>query len=136
MGSYGAVYSWVEHTGELELRVEAPTEEQVFAESLAALGELLGEEPRGERARHELELAAPDRASLLVDWLNELVFLAEVDAFVPERVATIELREGGLRATVEGRRGSPSPLVKAVTYNHLDFSPRRGGWQAGVVLDV
>jgi SHS2 domain-containing protein len=130
------VYRWVEHTGELELRVEAPTEEGVFAESLTALGELLGEETAGELVREELDLAAPDRASLLVDWLNELVFLAETKAFVPERAAILELREGGLRATVEGRRGTPSPLVKAVTYNHLDFSPRRGGWQARVVLDV
>ncbi len=136
MGCCGSVYRWVEHTGELELRVEAPAEEEVFAQSLAALAELLGEDTPGEPARHELDLSAPDRASLLVEWLNELVFLAETQAFVPERVATLELREGGLRATVEGRRGTPSPLVKAVTYNHLDFSPRRGGWQARVVLDV
>jgi SHS2 domain-containing protein len=130
------VYRWVEHTGEVELEIEASTEEEIFSESLAGLAELLGGTPGGKPARHVLELTASDRAALLVEWLNELVFLAETEAFLPDRVAEIDLRELELRATVTGRRGDPTPLIKGVTYNHLDFSRRDGGWQARVVLDV
>lgn len=130
------MYRWVEHTGEAELEIEAPSEEAVFADALTALGELLGEQPGGEAARHEVELAASDRAALLADWLSELVYLAETDAFVPERVAELELADTSLRAAVEGRRANPPHLVKAVTYHRLELRPDGEGWRARVVLDV
>jgi hypothetical protein len=49
---------------------------------------------------------------LLVDWLNELVFLAEVEGFVPESVERLELGDG-LQATLAAVRGRPRHLVKA-----------------------
>jgi SHS2 domain-containing protein len=130
------VYCWIEHTAELELAIETPAEEKVFADALAALGELLGEEPGGTAARHEIRVSAPDRAALLAEWLSELVFLAETEAFVPERVVGLEFLDDSVLATVEGRRGDPPHLVKAVTYHRLEF--RRDGdvWRARVVLDV
>jgi SHS2 domain-containing protein len=130
------MYRWVEHTGELELEIEAPSEEAVLASALAAFAELLGEQRGGERARHEIDLGAADRAALLAEWLSELVFLAETEAFVPERVASLELTGAGLRAAVEGRRGNPRHLVKAVTYHRLEFRPDGERWRARVVLDV
>jgi len=128
------VYRWVEHTGELELAIEAPSAEAVLADALAAYRELLGP-ALGKRATHEVDVEAPDRPALLAAWLEELVFLAETEAFVPER-AELELRADGLRARVEGRRGEPSHIVKAVTYHDLEFSPADDGWRARVVLDV
>lgn len=38
------VYRWIDHTAELELAIEAPTDAGVFADALPALGQLLGEE--------------------------------------------------------------------------------------------
>jgi SHS2 domain-containing protein len=130
------VYRWIDHTAEFELAVETSNEVDVFTESLAALGQLLGEDPRGEAARHEISVSASDRATLLVEWLSELVFLAETEAFVPERAEHIALAADRVSATVAGRRGNPPHLVKAVTYHRLEF--RRDGelWKATVVLDV
>ena len=131
------MYRWVEHTAELELAIEAASEEDVFADALAAYAELVGPAPEGETAVHSVEAEAPDPAALLAAWLEELVFLAETEAFVPER-AEIALRPGGLHARVSGRRGDPPHIVKAVTYHDLEFSlsPAGRGWRARVVLDV
>jgi SHS2 domain-containing protein len=131
-----ATYRFVEHGGEVELALRAATEVGVFEAALRAFRELVsGGEEAGE-VRHEVELAAEDRALLLVDWLSELVFLAEVEQFVPERLAAAELRGGRLRATVVGRRARPRPLVKAVTLDHLEFRQAGGVWHGRVVLDV
>jgi SHS2 domain-containing protein len=130
------VYRWIEHTGELELSIEAPTEAEVFVDGLGALAELLGEEGGGGHARHEISLAAADRAVLLADWLEELVFLAETEDLVPERVERLELGDASLRAVVEGRRGGPPHLVKAVTHHGLEFRRANGRWRARAVLDV
>jgi SHS2 domain-containing protein len=119
------VYRWVEHTGELELPVEAQSPAGVFAEALAAFAELVGDGPPGEPARREIELEAADQATLLAEWLSELVYLAETQGLVPERVVGFDLAGTRMRAMVEGRLGQPPHLVKAVTYHGLE--PVRGG---------
>jgi SHS2 domain-containing protein len=129
-------YRFVEHASEVELDLEAPTEAGIFEAALAAFAELVGADAGGDPARHELELAAGDRALLLADWLSELVYLAEVAEFVPSRLASFELDGERLRATVEGSRGRPRPLVKAVTLSNLELAEREGGWHGRVVLDV
>jgi SHS2 domain-containing protein len=130
------VYRFVDHTAELELRIEAVSEEAVFHEALAAFAELVAREENGEPAAYEVHAQAGDRAALLAEWLQELIFLAETEDFVPERVRSLDLRPDELEATVEGRRGHPSHLVKAVTYHGLDLHPEQGKWHARVVLDV
>jgi SHS2 domain-containing protein len=130
------MYRWVEHTAEVELHLEAETREQVFAEALSAFAELVSRENEGEQAEHEVAVDAQDDATLLAEWLGELVFLAETEDFVPERLARFELADGRLEAVVSGRRERPAHLVKAVTYHGLELGPSGGIWKAKVVLDV
>ena len=129
-------YRWVEHTGELEVEIVAPDEPSVFREGFEAMRELMAADARGEDVSRSVELAGRDRAALLADWLAEIAILGETEAFVPDRVSELDLREGGLRATVEGRRGDPPNLVKGATYHRLAFEPSDEGWFARVVLDV
>ena len=130
------MYRWIEHTAEVELHVEAETREQVFAEALEAFVELVSRENEGERAEHEVAVEAQDDATLLAEWLGELVFLAETEDFVPEQLTRFELSDGRLTALVSGRRGRPAHLVKAVTYHGLELGSSKGVWKAKVVLDV
>ena len=129
-------YRWVEHTGELELEVEAPTPEDVFGEAFRAIREVLGGEAGASEESARIELSAPDRGALLADWLAELAFLAENGTLLPGRLGGLELGDGSLVATVHGRPGRAPHLVKAATYHRLAFEPLEGGWFARVVLDV
>jgi protein archease len=130
------LHRWVEHTGELELTLEASDEAEVFAAALAALRELLDDGSTGPAERRRVTLRSPERATLLADWIDELVFLAETEDFVAERVDAFELRPDGLDATVLGRRGRPPHLVKAVTYHGLEFAADGDRVRARAVLDV
>jgi SHS2 domain-containing protein len=132
------VYRWVEHTSELQLEIDARTLPQVFADAFDAFAELVGGRVDGEPARHEIVLSVEngDPASVLVEWLEELIFLAETEDFVPERLVSLMAIDDEFRAELEGRRGHPSHLVKAVTYHRLLFEERPDGWHARVVLDV
>lgn len=129
-------HRFVDHVGEVEVELEAADRAGIFEAALAAVAELLASGPAGEPVSRLVELASDDPALLLVDWLNELVFLAEVERFVPERVASLEVGERRLRATVEGRTGDPRHLVKAVTLSRLALGPEGGRWRGRVVLDV
>jgi SHS2 domain-containing protein len=109
---------------------------EVFTEALVALGDLMTEERGGEPVTREVAAEAADLAALLVEWLSELVYLAETDGFIPERVVEIEIDQTRVRATVGGQRGLPQTLVKGVTYHGLELAEAHGGWRARVVLDV
>ena len=129
-------YRWAEHTAEVELEIEAPTEEAVFTEALHALAELLGDGARGDRVSCAVAVTGPERAVLLAQWLDELVYLTETEDLVPEDVERIELSEGGLTAVVRCHRGSPRHVVKGTTFHRLAFEPSDCGFCATVVLDV
>lgn len=129
-------HRFVEHVGELELELEADTAAGLFAAAFEAFASLLDEGHDPEPAAHRIELENEDRALLLVDWLGELVFLAETERFLPQRLDELEVAEGRLQAAVAGHRGSPRQLVKAVTLNDLALEQRNGRWHARVVLDV
>jgi SHS2 domain-containing protein len=129
-------HRFVEHVGEVEIELSASSEAGIFEAALAAFAELVAAGREGEPVTHDVRLEAGDRALLLADWLSELVFLAEVDDFVPEHVVTLELEGGRLLATVAGRRDEPRHLVKAVTLNRLELGEEGGKWHGRVVLDI
>jgi SHS2 domain-containing protein len=136
IGRWINLYRWLDHTGEMELEIEAPDEAAVFRDAVAALAELMAEEAGGEPVVIELDVTARDRPALLAECLNELLFLAETEEFVPSRLTRVELAGERLLATVEGHRGAVSPLVKGATYHRLRIERSPAGWKAGVVLDV
>jgi SHS2 domain-containing protein len=133
-------YRWVEHTAELELEIEGPNAEAVFADALLALTELLSDgdlaSRRGAAVSVQVTLDGRDRAMLLAAWLDELVFRAETDGLVPGAIEQIELGEHHLTATIRGTQGAPRHLVKGITHHRLAFERAEAGFHATVVLDV
>lgn len=132
-------HRFVEHTGEIELRLEAADFASLVEEAARALAEIMAEDAGGEptSAPERLELAAADRESLLVDWLNELVYRAEVNKCVYGDVRVEHADDRRLEATVRGRApSSPRTAVKAATWHRLRVQDMPAGLQATVVLDV
>jgi len=132
------VFRWAEHTGELELEIEAASEHGVYQDAVGAMAELLGGDrpPQGRPATRRVTVAARDRPRLLVELLAELAFLAERDGFVPDALEGLTAGPTALDASVRGWIGDPASLVKAATYHRLCFEACDGVWRARAVLDV
>lgn len=128
------MFRFVEHTAELEVELEADSPEGVLEEARRAFEELAGPGD-GEPAEFGLDVETRDLPSLLAAWLDELVFLADVEGVVAE-AAELELDGRRLSGVVRGRRGEPRPIVKAVTFHRLRFGSEDGVWRGRVVLDV
>lgn len=129
-------YRWIEHTAELELELHGHDEPAVFAQALRAFAELVGDEAPGEPVSCQIAIAGEERALLLARWLDELEFLAETEALVPERAEGIDVGPRGVRAVIHGHRGTPRGVVKGATYHRLSFGPAADGYRATVILDV
>ena len=131
------MYRWLDHTSERELWIEDESPKAVLGEAAIALGELLSDRGKGEPVTHRVAVSSSDMPTLLAEWLEELVYLAETDGFVPERVVEIELAGSAVEAVVAGQRAEPQTLVKGVTYHGLEFAEDgENAWHARVVLDV
>jgi len=137
----------LDHTADVGFEVaKAPTLEDLFDEAREALLMTVFEEPpeRGDEER-AVRLSAPDRETLLVRWINELVFLIQGEGFVPVG-ADVRIREidvGGF-AFKASLTGAPLDLegygwqgeIKSATFHGLNVSEGSEGWQAQVILDV
>lgn len=86
----------------------------------------------------ELVLDALDYESLLVDWLNELLYLYEVEGFFYCAAELGDLTPTALRAQVHLARGiEVSKVIKAATYNDLVITQTAAGsYTTAVVFDV
>jgi len=88
-----------------------------------------------------VSLQAEDREVLLVAWLNELLYLYEVEKFVAVRLMVTDLSDTRLEAEVWGETVNPNrhiiiSHVKAVTYHQLRMRAIENGWEAQMVVDV
>ena len=82
-----------------------------------------------------------DGAELLVNWLNEVLFLFEVEGFVTARVRIGSLTESTLQATCWGEefdssRHRTKTEVKAVTHHRLRLEEVDGGWIGEFLCDL
>ena len=89
---------------------------------------------------HEVEVEAEDEESLLVRWLNELLYLFDVERVIFSHFEIMELDETHLKAKAYGEpidmlRHSLRAGVKAATYHMLKIE-RDNGYRVQVIFDV
>jgi SHS2 domain-containing protein len=114
----------------------------VFVNAARAMWSLMVEPGTARSTRMlPVKVEAADRETLLAAWLNELLFLHEVEGFVAAEFVITHLAETRLEAEVWGERVDRErhPLVghvKAATYHMLRILPTDAGWEAQVVVDV
>lgn len=135
----GASSEVLEHTAEVRLRVAGPTLAALLAEAGRALAavELGGSSPAPAGAWRTIEVRSPDRDALLVDWLNELLYLAETECWVPAEFEIETATATALRARARGVPLDAAPArVKAATFHRLRIAETASGLEAKVILDV
>jgi SHS2 domain-containing protein len=134
-----ASHRFVDHTSEIGLQVRAPSFGELLAEAARGLASLmLREVPAvAEGEAREIEVAAHDRESLLVDWLNEILYVAETALWIPLEVEVLEVSDTRIRARARGAAVEVSPsMVKAATFHGLEVVETAEGFSAEVILDV
>ena len=132
-------HRFVDHTSEIGLQVQAASFGELLAEAARGLARLmLREAPaEAEGETRDFEVAAHDRESLLVDWLNEILYVAETGLWIPLEVEVLEASDTSIRARMRGVTVEVSPsMVKAATFHGLEVVETAEGFSAEVILDV
>jgi protein archease len=130
----------IEHTADWAIRVRGGDLRQLFASAARGMFSLLTDlDPIATTRELELDLHAIDVETLLVDWLNELLYQAEEKEIVFKEFTIRELatHTAHLRATVAG---GPAPdlrrTIKAATFSGLALSHDDSGYSMEIVFDV
>jgi SHS2 domain-containing protein len=128
----------VDHTADWALRARGANLEELLENAARGMLHLMGAEPgSGEPARSSLSTQAADDESLLVAWLDELLYRLETQRVTFGRMNIHTTPDHRLAAEIE-----EMPLlgvertIKAVTYHNLAIERTPEGLAAVVVFDV
>ena len=88
-----------------------------------------------------IEAQGSDLPSLLVAWLNELLYRCEAEEWAPSDVRVTAVRDGRASGELVGEpaetgRHQFKGVVKAATYHLLECHKDDDRWRARVVFDV
>ena len=131
-------YREVDHTADWALHVWALTLEELFVEAARGMYTLVGAQAQpGVTVHRRVELTAEDYESLLVAWLQELLYFTESEELVFTGYHIAHLEPTHLRAEVEGGpTGRLDKMIKAVTYHNLKINRTADGYDTTIVFDV
>ena len=132
-------YEEIEHTADWAFRIRGRTLAELFLNAAQAVCWPRGVAPEFEPSVGcEIEVEVVDRETLLVNWLNELLYLQETGGEAYNRFTIGEISDQRLRARVEGRPRQPSDAnpIKAVTFHDLRITEGMDGFEVTVVVDV
>jgi len=126
------------HTADKAIKVYGSTLEDIFVNAAFGMFSLMvdPQEIKVEVSR-EVEVSSFDPESLLVKWLNELLYLQEMEGELYRDFEIIYLDGKRLKARVWGGKGHPTKAkVKAATYHNLEIKDVGKGYEAAVVFDT
>jgi SHS2 domain-containing protein len=134
-----AWHRFLDHTSEITLHVGAADWPGLLAQAGRGLAELLlrGRPPAPNGDWRSLEVSSHDREALLVDWLNEILYVAETGLWVAVDFEVDDASEAHLKARARGMTvEEPPSLVKAATFHGLHVRDLPDGLEAEVILDI
>ena len=128
----------IEHTADRAFRAKGRDLASLLKNAARAIRALEGMTSAGRQsAAQDIEVVAIDRESLLVNWLNEILYLEQTQHLVCLHFDIYQLKKYHLRARVETRECDRSHTsIKAVTFHNLKIRETPAGLEAEVVVDV
>jgi len=131
----------IDHTADVGIRAYGASMNQAFANAAKALFSLITELDDVDEVLHrDIELVAPDQESLLVEWLNELIYIFDAENIIFKRFDITQLNSTRLKARGYGEKVDSSKHklkigVKAATYHMLKVD-KPSGYQVQVLFDI
>lgn len=134
-------YRFLEHTADARVECTGGT----FAELLEAAARALiavafRRVPKhGEEIQRLVSIKADGPEDAVVRWLQELIYLMDVERLAPARFDFRQASAQSIEAVVEGCPYQPEDRqdeVKAATYHGMDVRQTETGWRAEIIFDL
>jgi SHS2 domain-containing protein len=125
-------FELIDHTADAGIIAYGSDLKEAFANSAYGMFSLIADlDAVKEKVSHKVDVRSTDQEALLVDWLNELLYLFDVKHIIFKRFEITALSRNRLQATVYGEkvdtpRHQLKTAVKAATYHMLKIEKNKG----------
>lgn len=132
----------LEHPADIGFRAFGSSMADLYANAALAMLTIAGDPDAAEpRTEYPIAVESGDRESLMVDWLNEVLYWYDGKLIAFRDFRITGLTETRIEAVGRGEPRDPERhrarlIVKAVTYHQLRVFERDGQWIAEVYLDI
>jgi SHS2 domain-containing protein len=132
----------IDNTADIGIIAYGADIKQVFANAALGLFNLMADlDNLKEDTKRQIELSAEDVEVLLVEWLNELIYISDVEHIIFKRFEINELSSTQLRATCFGEKIKPGQHrlkreIKAATYHMLRLNKEDGSYKVQIIFDI
>ena len=134
------IFSELEHTADVRIRVEAGSLEDLFSEAARALMTIMYGVAEDGGLEEPIEVSAHDRESLMHTFLSEVLYLSEVKDMVVSG-ARVTITGNDLAGTLYGEPFSPEKHssgmeVKGISFSGLSIAHDHDSYTLEVIFDV
>jgi len=132
----------IDHTADIGIVAYGADIKQLFANAALGLFNLMADlDGLKENIKRDIELSAEDIEILLIEWLNELIYISEVEHVIFQRFEISELSNTQLKATCFGTKIKPGQHrlkreIKAATYHMLQLNKEDGNYKVRIIFDI
>lgn len=130
----------LEHTADLKIRVFGKTKEELFKNAMIGMFKSASYEPEAKSKEYKVKIQVKsiDISSLLIDFLNEILYFCETKKEVYEKINFKKFSDNEIEAELVGKKLKRMGVhIKGVTYHQLDISKNENGiWQATILFDI
>ena len=129
----------LDHDADIRIEAFGASQQELFQNAAMGLFALLTD-PAEVRPVLEKNITVRGNGELLVNLLNELLFIWDTERFLPSEI-TVDLRPENVNALIKGEifdenRHLIQLEMKAVTYHNFSISEENGTYRATFVVDV
>jgi len=140
MSEKEAGFQEIEHTADVEIKVWGDDLNALFiqaAKGMYHLSQIRKEENKQITRSRSFSVTGMDTESLLVAFLNEVLFYLETERIAFQEFDLEFQGNGRLQAQLEGTIVKElNRDIKAVTFHNLEIQELDTGWQVRIVFDV
>ena len=135
-------YKIIDHTADIGITVTGKNMEEVFINAARGMFSLITDLRRVRIAlNREVQVNADNREELLVAWLNELIYIFDVEHLLFRKFDILTLSDTNICAKAYGEkvdtnRHTIKRGIKATTYHILEIAQNEDGYRARVLFDI
>jgi len=132
----------IDHTADVAIAAYGADLKKAFANAALGMFSIMTDIRKVNETRaRDVEVTADEIKVLLVSWLNELLFICEVEKTLFKRFDISELNETRMLARCYGQKIDPKrhrikTEIKAATYHMTQIEEKRGGVRIQVLFDI
>jgi SHS2 domain-containing protein len=137
----GLPFEVIDHTADIGIIAHGSDLAVLFSNAAAGMLSLLTDlDTLQPDITREIRLEAMDAETLLVQWLNELLYIIYTDKLVLYKL-DILIEGNRLEAKCAGQELDPKDHrlkreIKAATYHDLEIAERNGEYSAKIIFDI